>query len=219
VRNAIELIGEATQGPFRVRSRDRALRLLGEVSPQDPLRDPLVALASKLDATADPDPPWYRRAGEAIAGSYQRWIERPWFHGLVVGVFVLWALASVLAIVGLVFGVGFSVEAANHGFESDSFDQLTFINWASVCSTSISAVLVIVGLERLVRGDRLDAYQWLARALLISIFVTRVFAFVESQFGAVFGLAIDVLLLVTIQLMAAQERRGVAGRGAVRRRA
>ena len=57
------------------------------------------------------------------------------------------------------------------------------------------------------RGDRLDAYAWLTRALLVSIFVTRVFTFVESQFGAVFGLAIDVLLLISVQLMAAQERR------------
>jgi hypothetical protein len=207
VRNAIELIGEATQGPFRVQSRDRALRLLGEVSPEDPLHDPLVALAGKLDATPDPDPPWYRRAAERIAKAYGGWTEHPWFHAAVISVFALWALASVLAIVGLVFAVGFGEDAARHGFESDSFGQLTFVNWASVFSTGLSAILVIVGLERLLHRDRLDAYAWLSRALLISIFVTRVFAFVESQFGAVLGLAVDVLLLVTIQLMAKQERR------------
>jgi hypothetical protein len=57
------------------------------------------------------------------------------------------------------------------------------------------------------RGERLAAYTWLARALLVSIFVTRVFSFVESQFGAVIGLGIDALLLISVQLMAAQERR------------
>jgi hypothetical protein len=45
------------------------------------------------------------------------------------------------------------------------------------------------------------------RALLVSIFGTRVFAFVESQFGAVFGLAIDLILLVTVRYVAEQERR------------
>jgi len=34
-----------------------------------------------------------------------------------------------------------------------------------------------------------------------------VFAFVESQFAAVFGLAIDLLLLVTVRYVAEQERR------------
>jgi hypothetical protein len=207
VRNAIELIGEASQGPFRVRSRDRALRLLGEVSPEDPLHDPLVALASRLDATPDPDPPWYRRLAEGVAARYEGWAEHGWFHGAVIAVFAIWALASIVAIAGLVFSFGFSDNAAQSGFESDSFKHLAFINWASVCSTTASAVLAVIGLERLVRGDRLDAYQWLSRALLISIFITRVFSFVESQFGAVLGLAVDILLLVTIQLMAGQERR------------
>jgi hypothetical protein len=213
VRNAIELIGEASQGPFRQGSRDRALRLLGEVPVENPLHDPLVALAERLDASPDPDPPWYRRAATAVAANYGRWTERRWFHRLVISVFALWALASLLAIVGLVFDVGFSADAARHGFESDSFGQLTFVNWASVCSTTLSGVLVIVGLERLLRGERLEAYAWLSRALLISIFVTRVFAFVESQFGAVIGLAVDVLLLVTVQLMAGQERRRESGVG------
>lgn len=45
------------------------------------------------------------------------------------------------------------------------------------------------------------------RALLVAIFVTRVFAFVESQFGAVFGLALDVLLWATVRYMSEQERR------------
>jgi hypothetical protein len=42
---------------------------------------------------------------------------------------------------------------------------------------------------------------------LVSIFGTRVFAFVESQFGAVFGLRIDLLMLVTVRYIAEQERR------------
>jgi hypothetical protein len=40
----------------------------------------------------------------------------------------------------------------------------------------------------------------------VSIFLTRSFAFVESQFGAVFGLAVDLLLLVSVELMQRSER-------------
>jgi hypothetical protein len=207
VRNAIELIGEATKGPFRQESRQRALALLADVPSVNPLRDPLLALASELDTTPDPDPPRFRRLAERTARAYEGWTERPWFHGVVIGVFAFWALASFVAIAALVLPFDFSAGSAREGFRSDSIADLGFINWASLASTAVSAVLVVLGLLRLWEGDRPGAYVWLTRALLVSIFVTRVFTFVESQFGAVFGLAIDVLLLVTIQLMARQERR------------
>jgi hypothetical protein len=207
VRNAVELIGEATEGPFRREYRDQALALLADVPATHPLRDPLIALAEDVDTAPNPNPPWYRRFADGLAARYQRWSEQRWFHGVVIGVFTLWALASVAAICGLVLSFGFAGDAARAGFEEDSVSHLNFVNWATLGATAVSTALVVAGLERLLRGDRLDAYLWLTRALLVSIFVTRVFTFVESQFGAVFGLAVDVLLLVSIQLMTAQERR------------
>jgi hypothetical protein len=208
VRNAVELIGEATQGPFKVEYRDQALALLAEVPATHPLREPLIALAEEVDTTPNPDPPWYRRFADRIAAGYERCTERGWFHGLVFGVFAVWAVAGIVAILGLVLSITFHDHAARAEFERDSFGHLNFLNVASLVSTAVSSVLVAVGLLRLSRRRRLDAYAWFTRALLVSIFVTRVFTFVESQFGAVFGLAVDVLLLISVQLMARQERRG-----------
>ena len=207
VRNAVELIGEANHGPFKAEYRDQALALLAAVPPTHPLRDPLVALAGDIDTTPNPDPPWYRRFADAVAARYEHWSERDWFHRVVLGVFVVWALASIATILGYVLASGFAGDAARAGFQEDSVSHLNFLNWATLASTAVSTVFVVFGLARLLRGERLDAYLWFTRALLVSIFVTRVFTFVESQFGAVFGLAVDVLLLVSIQLMAAQERR------------
>lgn len=210
VRNAIELIGEANHGPFKAEYRDQALALLAEVPSTHPLRDPLVALAEGIDTTPNPDPPWYRRFANAVAARYEHWSERDWFHRVVIGVFAIWALASLAAIFGLVLSFGFAGDAARAGFEEDSVSHLNFVNWATLASTAVSTALAAVGLTRLLRGDRLDAYLWLTRALLVSIFVTRVFTFVESQFGAVFGVAVDILLLVSVQLMARQEHRRIA---------
>ncbi|HEY2717470.1 MAG TPA: hypothetical protein VGI73_14730 [Solirubrobacterales bacterium] len=196
VRNAIELIGEATIGPLREGSRRRAQALLAGVPASNQLRAPLLGLLEGLDATPDPDPPWFARAGAAVARRYESWARQDWFHGVITAVFVFWAGTEILTIVGLVLGSG-----------GDSLGRLSFVNVASLASTAVSTVLVVVGLARLARGRRLVAYAWLARALLVSIFVTRVFSFVESQFGAVIGLAFDLLLLISVQLMAAQERR------------
>ncbi len=207
VRNAVELIGEATQGPFKVEYRDQALALLAEVPAGHPLRDPLIALAEGIDTAPNPNPPWYRRFADGLAARYELWSERAWFHRAVIGVFAFWALASIVAIFGLVLSFGFAGDAARAGFEEDALPHLNFVNWATLVSTAVSTAVVVVGLGRLLRGERAAAYLWLTRALLVSIFVTRVFVFVESQFGAVFGLAIDVLLLVSTRLMARQEQR------------
>lgn len=201
VRNAIELIGEATIAPLREGSRRRALALLAGVPASNQLRAPLLNLLEGLDATPDPDPPWFARAASGLAHRYEGWTRQRWFHGVVTTIFVFWFGLEVLTIVGLVLGSS-----------GDSIAHLSFVNVASLVSTAVSCALAAVGLVRLTRGERLAAYTWLARALLVSIFVTRVFSFVESQFGAVIGLGFDVLLLISVQLMAAQERRRGAPR-------
>jgi hypothetical protein len=207
LRNAFELIAEASVGPWPVGSRARALGLLGEVGRDHPLREPLLRMAAGIDAMPDPRPPFWSRWGEAIARRYRAATQREWFGPAVIAVFVVWALVSLVAVFALVLPVGFEEGAARAGSSSDALAHLSLLNWASLLSSAASAALVFVGLARLVRGARAAAYVWLTRALLLSIFVTRVFSFVESQFGAVFGLGIDILLLISVQAMARQESR------------
>ena len=207
VRNAFELIAEASIGPWQAGSRARALTLLEEVEATNPLRGPLLALADGIDATPDPAPPFWTRWSEAIARRYEAATRTDWFGPLLITVFVLWAVISLIGVFALVLPVGFEEGAARAGEHSDAISRLSFLNWGSLVSSAVSGVLVFLGLSDLVRGDRPQAYVWLTRALLVSIFITRVFSFVESQFGAVFGLGIDILLLISVQAMARREAR------------
>jgi hypothetical protein len=206
VRNAFELIAEASIGPWQAGTRSRALTLLGEVEATNPLREPLLALADGIDATPDPTPPFWTRWSEAIARRYEAATQTNWFGPVLITVFVLWALISLVAVFALVLPVGFSEGAARGGYRSDEFAHLSFLNWGSLVSSAVSGVFVLIGLSCL-RHDRPRAYAWLTRALLVSIFITRVFSFVESQFGAVFGLGIDILLLISVQAMARREAK------------
>jgi hypothetical protein len=207
VRNAFELIAEASIGPWPADSRARALTLLGEVETTNPLRGPLLALADGIDAAPGPEPPFWTRWSEAVARRYEAATQTNWFGPVVIAVFALWAILSLIGVFALVLPVGFEEGAARAGEHSDAISHLSFLNWGSLVSSAVSGVLVFVGLSDLVRGDRPQAYVWLTRALLVSIFITRVFSFVESQFGAVFGLGIDILLLISVQAMARQEAR------------
>ena len=140
-------------------------------------------------------------------------VERDWFRPVVAVVFAVWALASLVAVVELVLSVGVHLGGAMAGYRADGLGHLRFLNVASLCSSAASAVLVLAGLRRLRSGERLEAYREFQRALFVSILVTRVFSFVESQFAAVFGLGVDLLLLVTVSAMANQERSLREARG------
>jgi hypothetical protein len=212
ISNALDLLGEAARRDFDRHEKARALELLEGADHADPLVQEVRRLVQRLDALPAPEPRRLTRFVSAIRDRYFRLVERGWFKPLVGWGFALWALLSLGAIFELVLSLGLHLGGARHGFDRDALAHLSFINIASLVSGSVSAALVFLGLRRLRDRERLDAYRMFERALLVSIFVTRVFAFVESQFGAVFGLGIDLLLLVTLRYMLRQEQRQARAR-------
>ncbi|MFL5866785.1 MAG: hypothetical protein ACJ766_06770, partial [Thermoleophilaceae bacterium] len=207
--NAIDLIGEAARRDFDVNERGRALEFVEDADPANPLVEPVRRLIEEIQAIPAQAPSRVTSFARAVRDRYFRLVETRWFRSLIVWVFALWAVLSAAAIFELVFSVGLHLAGARHGYASDSFSGLTFINVASLCSSSVSAVLVALGLREWGEGNRLEAYRYFDRALLVSIFVTRVFSFVESQFGAVFGVGLDLLLLMTVRYASQQEKRTI----------
>jgi hypothetical protein len=207
VCNAIELAVEAGRHKFDVVQKRRALALLEDADPADPVVEPVRRLLASLEPVPAAEPPRLWGWADSVRIGYLRMIERRAFRPVVGWIFAVWALISLAAVFGVVLPLGIDVGGALPGFQSDAVSSLAFVNVASLVGSTASLVLVALGLRRLSRHSRLDAYRMFELALLVSIFGTRVFAFVESQFGAVFGLGIDLLLLVTVRYIADQERR------------
>jgi hypothetical protein len=189
--NAIDITSEAARRDLDVREKRRALELLDKADQSDPLVPPLRALLRELDAIPTPEPLWPARQAMRLRDWYYGLIARPRFTRVVGWAFVLWAMSSLVQIVLLVTGPD---------------DNWSVVHLAGVVSGAVAAVLVFSGAWRLGRGNRLGAYGRYDRALLTSIFVTQVFAFAESEFTAVFGLGLDVLLLITVRAMIRGER-------------
>ncbi len=89
----------------------------------------------------------------------------------------------------------------NHG------QRLGFSGWATLASSSIVAVLYSVGVFKLIRRSRLEAYRWFEWGLIVSIFVVQVFDFADEELGAIATLLFNIILLVTLRAMMAEERR------------
>lgn len=59
----------------------------------------------------------------------------------------------------------------------------------------VSSTCIVVGVFQW-RGNRLSAYTWFKRGILVSILLVQIFLFYASQLAALAGLAVDLLLLL-----------------------
>ena len=125
---------------------------------------------------------------------YEQLVERPWFPTALVVVFAAFALGTLVeAIIG--------ARRIWNGSE-----HLHIITLAGLVSSLVASGMVWVGILRL-RDSRIEAYRWFDHALIIQVFFTEVFAFLQNQFGAVFGLLLNLALLVTLRTMIHAECR------------
>ena len=203
--NAVDLFAEAARGSLAEHDRARVLALLDGAG-SGPLVEPLRGLVRQTEAIPTQPPGRLRLAVERFMARCSRLVERRWFRRTLVWAFGLWAALQFLSVLVLVTALGLKLGGAEADFRSDALDHVSIANLASIASSTVTATLITVGIVKLRRGDRLGAYRLLDRAMLIQIFITQVFIFVESSFGAVSGLLISILLLITIRYMERQER-------------
>ncbi len=76
----------------------------------------------------------------------------------------------------------------------------SLIHWVQMASPIATSALVMVGILAIWRV-RIVAYRMFHLAILISIFITQVFAFHDVQHLAVAGLAMRVLILMALRVM------------------
>jgi hypothetical protein len=205
VANAVELLEDAAQRPLDESERRRALALLEDADPAEPLVAPLRSLFQGLRPRPAGAPGFMART---LAGARQAWARFaawPRFATCVSWLLGIWAAVSVVGVVELVTGSVVDLGGGHPGYVSDRLGDLAFVNLASLASSALSAALVASGVVHLRRGDRAAAYRDFEHALLVAILVTQVLSFVESQFAAVFGLAVDLLLLVALRAVRAND--------------
>jgi len=208
--NAAELVREAALHDLDARERERAFALLDRADPKDPLVEPLRALMVEIQSLPVRPPGRTTRWARAIRARYYLLIEKPWFPRLLRIGFTLLGILAVVQVFGFVFNVIVVVNGSHITFSVtravDDFSQVSLYSWLNVASVVAQTVLLWIGIVRFPRS-RLMGYVWIERSLLVSICFTQVFVFVQSQFGAVFGLAVSLVLLVTLRAMIRAEHK------------
>jgi len=186
--NAMELLASARIRPLNVRERQLAGELLKRADPSDPLVAPLSAELAKLDAMPVPRPGPLTRAAERIRNRYYDIAEEPRFAIVLVVVFVAVAAVTVVQVV------------LDGRKIFDGSESLHVIGAAGLASSLIASGMIWIGVVQF-RRARLAGYRWFDHALLVQVFFTEVFAFLQHQFAAVFGLLLNLALLLALRTM------------------
>jgi hypothetical protein len=206
--NAADMIGDAADRGFDEREKRQALALLAQADPGEPLTGQLTTLVREIETVGPHQPGRVAKLVAGIRDRYAALVERPRFARVVSTIFIVWAAVTFVGIVMLGLAAAFSLgglgdlDVAGPGGDG----HLSFIDLASLAASLASGTLVILGALRMRKGDRLGAYEQFDRALMVEILIGAFFSFAEIQFSAVFGLGLNVLLLITVRLMIDGER-------------
>ena len=79
-----------------------------------------------------------------------------------------------------------------------------FMEWATIASTLLSALLVWYGAACLLRS-RARAYVAYRRALLVAVFLTQFFVFYDSQLLGLVGLSVNLVQLAAVRYLLSRE--------------
>jgi len=201
--NAMSLLAESTYRELTQHEHELARKLLYRCEPDESLVVALRTMLERIEARPAQPPGRLLRTRQRVRDRYPQLAGDPRFGSFLVGVFSLVA-------VGTLVQVSLDAHRILTGMQ-----HLRVITAAGMVSSVVVAGLILVGVSA-VRKSRFDAYRWFDRALLVQVFFTEVFAFLERQFGAVFELLFFMCLLLTLRVMIHTEVHAAAGPGELR---
>jgi hypothetical protein len=175
---------------------ERALARLRRWRGQGPVPDALETLLLHSVPVVD-QPTWFGRVVTTAHDLFERFIDWRWLQRALIGYFVFDAILSLLFAVAFVGDGGDSLREALANLSSPDL--------AYPFSVLLSTVLMVVGLVLLGLHARPAALRWLRASVLVSILLTQVFLFFESQLAALGGLTVDLVALSTLNALLARE--------------
>lgn len=198
---AVDTTTTAVVSGFASDDRRRALALLDQTDPADPLADSLRRGLEESTASATPVPWVGMRIVRWLRRIYDRVIHEPWFIGFVVAVMAISAASSIVSVIS---------EVVRDPDFSQGNLALSFGDWLKIGSSLLGLGLTVIGLLTL-RQSRFRAYEWLKRAVLVSLLFTQFVSFYEAQLSAAWALLFNLTLLAALNFAIRREQELTTG--------
>jgi hypothetical protein len=198
--NVLEIAKEVVLEDLDHQERRRALDMLKECSPSDPVTKALRELLYATQSVPVPKPDIYTATKYRGRKIYRKLVQKSWFVGAVIAFFILQSLFAL--------GLDFILLYVKLEWMVDIhtiFPTLSLYDLAGLFSATLAAALVIDAAIR-IRGNRLQSYHLFKDAVLVQIFLVQVFLFYRAQLLALLGLAGNICVLFVLYYMIEQEK-------------
>jgi hypothetical protein len=224
--NAADTLREMVLGGATRAERARALSLLEASGASGPLAEALRDFVAVAPKSAETKPSLPERAAERGRRLYERLVAWPWFGRSIIALFVFNAILGLVVVVavGTILVAGVAIVLSGHAdpeLRANVIAELMAEAGASPAArvatlisggASLAALgCTVMGAARL-RTDRLAALRWFKRSVLLSLLLGLPFQFFLQEFGALGGLARQLVLLVGVDYLLRQEVAQRAGR-------
>lgn len=200
---ALKEMQDIPGGRIQEGDQQQILFFLSQCDQQSPLVKSLQKVVRSTYAAPPAQPGFYQTWKSRLYKRYRRLTHWRRFTTVIVVFFVIQFVASVVGMVSLMFAGVFAPEEI-----LPQLKEFTVSEWAILLSDVVEAIFIGWGVF-LLRRSRLRAYIMFQRAVLVSIFVGRLFLFYRDEFNALWGLAFDLLLYLALRFIIEREREEV----------
>lgn len=197
--NALNLITEAAIDDLDPREYKQAKQLLRKADPEHPLYKSTQQMLEQAKPTQSYEPFLLERAAAVVHTPFSWLARQSWFRPLLLTAFYIYGISLVLTAVIL-------VATGNANPLSDLLINPKFnTNAIATTASVLSAFFVLWGIVRLHQGNIKNALQRFETAVLINIFITQTFLFLEYQFSATIALVIALGVLFSVRMLLSEE--------------
>ena len=186
--NAAEMIKQALVHDLERDERALALKYLKKADTQNELVKILRSTLKQVDPIPNKNPNIIHKLRNMLRVIYLDIIQNKMFNHSVIVFFISYSTFNL-------------VQALVNFRHIDSF-----FDWGHVISTIVSGLFVLAGTYALIRLSRKRAYEYFRFAVLVHIFLTQFFLFIERQLSAVFILALSIIIWNTLQYLISEEK-------------
>lgn len=207
--NALHEMEEVALDDLDEEERKRALAYLEQSEPHNPLVAALKESLTHANLSAMPRPGLISRLKLLVRNFYRRIVCLNWFTRSLITFFIGQLLFKLLYVFVLIFFVGLRrdeiLDWRIFGRVAGQMRVLSAFDWMAIGFSLLSGFFVLCGVVQL-RRSRLFAYRMFERSILVSIFLSQVFAFYKEQFSALAGLLANIVILLALRFMIEREK-------------
>ncbi len=198
--NALQLLEESIDHNFDINERNQIREILVKADQTHPLTMALTKIIDTLPYNPPKsNPKWRAFSLESLRIKYRLYATKRSSERTIRVIFGLLFVVMILL-------VWFLIDTSYDFTDTSSYEILDkdfFVN-GQIISTLFAEICLLIGIFVIIR-NRLKAFVWLYRSLMVNLLLTQFFLFARIEFNAMPFFIINLVLMIVTRFIISQE--------------